>query len=221
MAAAIEPISPDRPQTRVIARAATIIKNGGVVVFPTRGLYGVAADALNPAAVDRVFCIKKRPPAKPVSVLIGSSSQLGRLVRSVPAVSVKIMERFWPGRITLVFEAAADLPANLTAGTGKIGIRLPGYPPAAALASAVGSPITATSANVSGRPGCHDSSALDPEILEAADLVLDAGALAGGPGSTVVDVTCTPPMVLREGAVSAASLAAGIGPPDFPPSPID
>ena len=111
------------------------------------------------------------------------------------------MDRFWPGRVTLVFEAAATVPNYLTAGSGKIGIRLPGHPVAAALIESLGAPLTGTSANLSGKPGCSCIDDLDPLLVQPMDAVLDAGPLKGGNGSTVVDVTGDIPRVLREGQI--------------------
>jgi L-threonylcarbamoyladenylate synthase len=111
------------------------------------------------------------------------------------------MDQFWPGRITLVFEAEDTVPQYLTAGTGKIGIRQPEHPVAAALVKALEGPITGTSANRSGKSGCHRVADLDPRLARKLDLILDAGSLKGGSGSTVVDVTEAIPRILREGEV--------------------
>ena len=118
------------------------------------------------------------------------------------------MKRFWPGRVTLVFEASGKVPDYLMAGTGKIGIRLAGHPAAAALVAAVQGPVTGTSANLSGQPGCHRIEDLPPAVVEQLDLILDAGPLQGGHGSTVVDVSGNTPTVLREGAVSKNEIMA-------------
>jgi len=201
-------VDPDHPGQEIIQKAAHAVRKGGVVVFPTTGLYGLAADAMNPVAVDRIFSMKGRVPDKPISVLVKDRKSLLQVVRNIPDIAVPLLDRFWPGGITFVLEATTDLPANLTAGTGKIGVRIPVHQVATALVAKTGGPITATSANVSGRSGCSDIGFLDGEIAQKADLVLDAGLLAGGPGSSVVDVTVTPPLILREGAVPAASLIA-------------
>ena len=121
------------------------------------------------------------------------------------------MNRFWPGDITLIFEAQESLPQNLTAGTGKIGIRLPQHPIAIALTKAVQNPITATSANLAGLDGCSRTADLDRLLTDNVDLILDAGTLQGGSGSTVVDVTLTPPVILREGAVPASDIWEALG----------
>lgn len=186
----------------MIREAAEIIRKGGVIAFPTRCLYGLGADAFNPVAVARLFRIKQRSAAKPILILIDSPSRLEPLVTRISNFADTIMARFWPGRVTLVLEASAMIPADLTAGSGKIGIRQAGHPVAAALAAAARGPITGTSANLSGQPGCHRIEDLTPAIAEQLDLILDAGPLEEGRGSTVVDVTGDTPRVLREGVVS-------------------
>jgi L-threonylcarbamoyladenylate synthase len=149
----IRVIDPQTPQPAVIAEAACCIRAGGVVVFPTRSLYGLGADALNARAVASVFDLKQRPAAKPILVLIASSADLTPLVRSIPPAGRCLMAHFWPGGLTIVFEAAPGVPPRLTAGTAKIGIRMPQHPVARALVAAVGRPITGTSANLSGHAG--------------------------------------------------------------------
>ena len=195
-------IDPQEPELEIIAEAAEIIEQGGVIAFPTRCLYGLGADAFNPEAVERIVQIKQRSEENPILVLIDSRKRLNSLVKHVPRVADAIMDAFWPGRVTLVFEARDSLPDPLTARTGKIGVRLPGHPVASALAKHVQRPLTGTSANISGQPGCHQAQNLDPAIANQLGLILDAGTLIGGVGSTVVDVTVTPPQILREGAVT-------------------
>lgn len=203
----IDPVNPD---PGAILRAAAVIRAGGVVVYPTRFLYGLGVDAMRPEAVARVFSLKRRRATNPVSVLIHRETDLELLVAQVPDAARIIMDRLWPGYVTLVFFASAHLPENLTAKTGKIGIRLPLHPGAKKLVEAVAFPITATSANLSGGPGCAAIEEMAGSLLREADLVLDAGRLSGGAGSTVVDVTVYPPKILREGAVSAADVLAGM-----------
>jgi L-threonylcarbamoyladenylate synthase len=203
-------VDPRAPKPETIRQAAAVIRGGGVVCFPTRCLYGLGADAFNTAAVERVFDIKQRPAELPLLVLINSPSQMDGLAGSIPRVARVLMERFWPGRLTLVLEADASLPARLTAGTGKIGIRLAAHPVARALLEAVAKPITGTSANLSGGSGCRQISELDPLIRRQVDLILDGGPLKGGVGSTVVDVTGDTPVMIREGEVSKPEIMAVI-----------
>jgi L-threonylcarbamoyladenylate synthase len=187
-----------------------VIRAGGVVCFPTRCLYGLGADALDPAAVERVYEIKQRPADMPLLVLISRSAQLSELAERVPLMAQLLMERFWPGRLTLILEARPHLPARLTAGSGKIGIRLAAHPVARALVEAHAKPITGTSANLSGGSGCRQITELDPRIARQVDLILDGGVLKGGVGSTVVDVTEEIPVVIREGEISRPEILAAI-----------
>ncbi|RLC09568.1 MAG: threonylcarbamoyl-AMP synthase [Deltaproteobacteria bacterium] len=198
-----------------IRKAAHLIKDGGIVVFPTRCLYGLGADAFDTDAVERIFEIKQRPSQKPILILIDHQDAVKKLVQHVPRVASLIMEKFWPGKVTIVFEAKDSLSSSLTAGTGKIGIRQCGHPVAAALVRAVGGPVTGTSANIAGEAGCSRISDLSQRVGEKADLVLDAGPLEGGKGSTVIDVTSKsehesgvmfPWTLLREGLVPEKSI---------------
>lgn len=184
-----------------------MLKQGGVIVFPATGLYGVGADALNDNAVEKVFEIKSRIRNKPISILIRDALALAEVATHIPATARQIISNYWPGRITVVFEARAHLSDRLTAGTGKIGVRQPRHPVAAALVGHFQNPITATSANISGHPGISRISDLDVFIKKNIDLILDAGDLEGGVGSTVCDVTLNPPNLLREGAISAEDLS--------------
>ncbi len=202
----IRKIHSQKPEAEIIKEAAAVIKRGGVIVFPTRCLYGLGADAMNPDAVERIIEIKQRPQDNPILVLIDSKNQLEMLVEKIPPAADAIMEAFWPGRVTLVFDALNTLAGSLTAQSAKIGVRLPGHPVAAATVRQVKGPVTGTSANLSGRPGCYRLPDLDPQIAGQVDLVLDAGTLQGGVGSTVVDVTEEPPRILREGEVTASQI---------------
>jgi len=194
-------LDPHNPAPDVIGRAAGIINSGGVVLVPTRCLYGLGADAFNVAAVHKVFEIKNRPVYNPILVLINSKDELARVAVNIPAYARRIMDKFWPGKVTIVFQAKKDVPALLTAGTGKIGARLPAQKIASALVRACSNPITGTSANLSGNAGCSRVADLEPKVAERLDMIIDAGPLKGGVGSTVIDVTSDSPKILREGEV--------------------
>ncbi|MBT8372849.1 MAG: Sua5/YciO/YrdC/YwlC family protein, partial [Deltaproteobacteria bacterium] len=124
----IEKVNAKHPAPAIISKAAAKMTAGGVIVFPTCCLYGLGADAFNAGAVDRIFEIKQRPAQKPILILIDHRKQLKRLVRHESQTASRIMDHFWPGKVTLVFEALSVVPEYLTAGTGKIGIRQPGHP---------------------------------------------------------------------------------------------
>ena len=201
--------SPEAPDANVIASAVAAIRSGKVVCYPTSGLYGLGADACNPAAIRRVFTLKKRAPDRPILVLIDAPARLDQLVVRVPALARELMERFWPGQLTLVFEAQRSVPAELTAGTGKIGVRLPAHPVAMAILSELKAPLTGTSANVSGEPGCGSIGEIPDTICSRVAMVIDSGRLSGGRGSTVVDISRDRPRILREGAVASAAILKG------------
>lgn len=206
---AIIKVAAAKPASEAIKKAASIIKAGGTIAYPTRCLYGLGSDVFNDAAVKGLFSIKQRSAQKPILILIDHIKQLDRLVAHVPEVAADIIRQFWPGKVTIVFEAGAAVPPDLTGGSGKIGIRLPGHPVALALVKAVAGPITGTSANLAERPGCHRIGDLEPAVARQLNLILDAGPLEGGRGSTVVDVTAgNRPVVLREGVIPARDIMA-------------
>ena len=198
----IKKIKPDNPDPGLIAKAVNTIRKGGVIAFPTKGLYAVGADPFNRKAVKRIFAIKQRSPDKPLLVLINSLNDLDRLVEYVPEAAKLIIDAFWPGNITIIFKAGKSLPESLTAGSGTVGVRLAGHKVSRALTAGLNGPITGTSANISGEPGCSRIEDLNALISARLDLILDAGALKGGTGSSIVDVTLEPPEILREGEIS-------------------
>lgn len=195
-------IDPEKIDSSIIVKAGKIIQNNGVVIFPAKCLYGVAAAALSEKTVEKVFHLKQRPKDNPILVLIPDKSMLLELVTSIPEKAHKLMDAFWPGNLTLVFEANDNIPERLTAGTKKIGVRIPVHPVAKALVEHLGFPITGTSANLSGKKSCSQADQLDPSIMDHADLVLDAGPLKGGTGSSIVDVTASRVQIIREGEVT-------------------
>ena len=198
------------PDPDLIADACRVIKAGGVVVFPATSLYGLAADAFNRSAVEKIRNMKNRSAQNPILLLVRNREALTILASEVPPQAGLLMARFWPGMLTLVLKAAATIPDYLTSGTGKIGVRVPAHPVARALVKGLDGPITGTSANLSGQPGCDIISGLNESLVEPPDLILDAGRLKGGAGSTVVDVTVMPPRILREGAVSSDLIFAAL-----------
>lgn len=137
---------------------------------------------------------------------IPSVEVLDRYVGHIPQIARQLMEEFWPGALTLVFEAGQKVSPLLTAGTDKIGIRLSPHPVATALAQAIGGPITGTSANISGKPACRNAGEVSGSFRKWVDLILDGGATTGKVGSTVLDVTVCPPKILREGMVQKSDL---------------
>jgi L-threonylcarbamoyladenylate synthase len=199
-------VDSDNPESDIIKRAGKIIQNSGVVIFPAQCLYGVAVNALDEKAVKKVFNLKQRSLNNPILTLINNRSQLEDLVKSIPASAKKLMGAFWPGNLTIVFKAQNSIPDILTANTGKIGIRIPAHPVARALVRYIKVPITGTSANLSKQKNCNQADHLDPSIIENADLILDAGKLKGGTGSTIVDVTSSKNNIIRQGVISTSRI---------------
>lgn len=194
------------PEEEQVEKAARIIRTGGLVIFPTSTLYGMGVDAFNEKALERVFQIKGRGKKKPLLILVENIQAIDALVEDIPPAARILMQAFWPGRLTLIFRAKSHLPEILTAGTGKIGIRVPRNPIAHALVQKSGTPITGTSANLSENPAASSIEMLAENIFREADLILDSGPLPGGIGSTVLDVTVTPPRLIREGSLSSAEI---------------
>lgn len=195
-------LDPKHFDSNALNKAAQGVREGQSVIFPTSGLYGLGVDAANEKAVERIFQIKNRAADKAILLLIHDPAALNQIVAAIPSAAQKLMDRFWPGDLTLVFSAKESVLEPLTAGTGKIGVRQTAHPVARALIKKVGRPITGTSANFSGLPGYASVGGMPSELIAAVDWVIDAGPLAAGVGSTVVDVTVSPPKVLREGRIS-------------------
>lgn len=193
------------------AHVRAALERGGIVVYPTETLYGLGARALSRAAVATVADLKGRADEKPIAVIVSERAMLARIVTRVPAPAERLIERFWPGPLTLVLPARSDLPPELTGGSGVIGVRVSSHPIARALSAAIDEPITATSANPSGEPPACDVASARRAFGTRVDAYLDGGTLAGGPGSTVVLVADDSVRVLRAGAIAVEALRDALG----------
>jgi L-threonylcarbamoyladenylate synthase len=192
-----------------VAGAAARLRAGGVVVFPTESVYGLGADASDAAAVARLVAVRGRDADKPILVLVRDLAMAEALSAEFPPLARRLAARFWPGPLTLVVPARPGLPAPLTAGTGTIGLRVPGHPLALALVRALGRPVTAPSANPPGGTPPDTVAAARAYFGDAVDAYLDGGTLAGG-ASTVVAVDGERMRVVRDGLVSHAALDAAL-----------
>jgi L-threonylcarbamoyladenylate synthase len=203
-------VDPVHPAPGDLDAAARVLRAGGLVAFPTETFYGLGANALDPAAVGRVFRAKGRPADKPLLVLVESAERAAAVVAELPGPARRLIARYWPGPLTLILRARPELPHALTAGTGTIGLRVPDHPVARGLARAAGFPITAPSANLHGGASPRTAAEVLTGLGEAVDLVLDGGPTAGGAPSTVLDLTGDRPRLVRAGAVvlALAELAA-------------
>ena len=194
-------VGPSRNIQDAVNKAAEILLSGGLVAYPTESFYGLAADATNESAIKRLFSLKERQNDRPVLILISSAEILVLYVKSIPSIACRLIEEFWPGGLTLIFEAGPKVSPLLTAGTGKIGVRLSPHPVVTALANTLGHPITGTSANISGKPACLNAEEVLHSLGEGVDLILDGGSTTGKVGSTILDITVYPPKILREGMI--------------------
>jgi L-threonylcarbamoyladenylate synthase len=191
---------------RGLETARKIVLSGGVVAFPTESFYGLGVNASDEEAINHLFILKRRGSKRPVLVLIPCPQYLEGYVSCIPERALELIKRFWPGGLTLVFKAGPEISPLLTAGTGKIGIRVSSHPVAAGLTRTLGSPITGTSANISSQDGCVTAQEVYESFGSDVDLILDGGKTRGGKGSTVLDVTVEPPVILREGMVGREQL---------------
>lgn len=206
----IDPLKPDK---EILKETSRILSKGGIIAFPTETFYGLGVDARQEAAVEKIFRIKGRNVRDPVSVIVDSEKEVIPLVAAIPETARFLMKKFWPGPLTLVFCAAIPVSSRLTGGTGKIGIRVSSHAIARVLAKRLSGPLTATSANLSGRQECTTAAEVIHIFGDRLDAIIDGGPTPGGMGSTVLDVTVHPPLVLRSGAVSLTEILESFGIP--------
>ncbi|WP_448590526.1 L-threonylcarbamoyladenylate synthase [Thermoflexus hugenholtzii] len=205
-------IDPERPDPGTIARAAEILREGGLVAFPTETVYGLGADGLNPKALERLFAAKGRPPTDPVILHIADLEMLPRLAREIPPPVWTLAQRFWPGPLTLVLPKQPAVPDLATAGLPTVAVRMPAHPVALALIRAAGTPIAAPSANRFGHVSPTTARHVLEDLESRIDLILDAGPTAIGVESTVLDLTRPAPTILRPGGLPREALEAVLGP---------
>jgi tRNA threonylcarbamoyl adenosine modification protein (Sua5/YciO/YrdC/YwlC family) len=199
------------PQPERIARAAELIRGGEVVAIPTDTVYGLAADPFNAAAVQKVFAAKGRPPDAPILLLVDSLQMAAGLAKRLPPLFDSLAGRFWPGPLTIVVDAHASIPPIVTAGTARVGIRLPAAPVVRALVSALGHPITGTSANISGEPECRSAQEVADAMGERIPLILDGGPALASTPSTVVGLSSDSWNIIREGEIRRTELEQFFG----------
>ena len=195
-------IDPSNPDIEAVCTVAHEILHGRVIIYPTDTVYGIGADACNPVAVERVFQIKRRDPGKPILVLVNSLDMVIRLVESIPDTARALIEKFWPGPLTLVFKASPSLPQRLTGAIGTIGIRYPQHLFCLKVLQICNRPITSTSANISGDEQTLSINEIRRTFDPTVDLIVDAGDVSSTQPSTVIDVTGILPKLLRAGALS-------------------
>ena len=189
-----------------IQQAAAILRGGGLIAFPTETYYGLGVDPFNEASLKRLFAVKNRPSVKPVLVLVPSRNDIARMSNAVPGVAEQLMDRFWPGPLTMVFPARSELSVMLTGNTGTIGIRISSNPVAQALQKVFGGPVTATSANRSGGNAAVTEAEVRENFGGTIDMVLSGGRTPGGKPSTIIGFSGDRIECIREGCIKYSEI---------------
>jgi tRNA threonylcarbamoyl adenosine modification protein (Sua5/YciO/YrdC/YwlC family) len=206
LSAEILKVTQQAPEAPHIQYAATFIVRGDVIGIPTDTFYGLAADPFNLKAVEQIYRIKGRPEARALPILVNSLEQAVTLARDLPPIFLKLAEKFWPGALTLVVDATHKLPLKVTANTGRVALRWPNSPVACALINAAGTPVTGTSANLSGWPACSSGDQVVRQLGDRIPLVIDSGDTGAALGSTIVELRGDDWRVLREGLLAEAEI---------------
>jgi L-threonylcarbamoyladenylate synthase len=193
-----------------VAAAIEALRAGELVVYPTETFYAVGADARASAALERIFALKGREPNQPIALIAADTTSAFALACEIPALARRLADAFWPGPLTLVLPAARGLHPALVGPDGGVGVRVSPHPLACALASGLGRPLTATSANLSGHPPAATLAAARAELGDRVKVYLDGGTLAGGAPSTVVAMDAGGYRIIRAGAINARELAAAL-----------
>lgn len=199
------------PDSKSIEEAAHLLGAGGVVAFPTETVYGLGADVFHPQAVARIFEIKQRPHFDPLIVHVCHTGQIPRLVQEFPATAQELIERFWPGPLTLVLPKSEEVPDLVTAGLPSVAIRMPGHPLALELIRQAGTPVAAPSANRFGCISPTTAQHVVDQLGGKVDLIVDGGACQVGVESTIVALTADEPVLLRAGGTPVEEIERVVG----------
>lgn len=198
------------PEPEIIEQAARYIKAGELVAFPTETVYGLGADAFQPHAVEKIFLVKGRPPQNPLLVHVSNLTQVQALTRSLPVTARNLMERFWPGPLSIILPSLPSVPDIVRGGQTGVGLHMPSHPAALALIEATG-PLAAPSANLYGRPSPTNAMHVRQDLDGKIAAVLDAGDTGAGLESTIIDLTTDKCKILRSGGTSIEVLEEFLG----------
>lgn len=201
-----------------IPQAAAILRRGGLLGIPTETVYGLGADALNETAVRHIFEAKGRPQDNPLIIHVPDASWLERYCREVPETAYRLAERFWPGPLTMILPRRENVPLQTTGGLETVGVRCPDHPVTRAIIEAAGVPVAAPSGNTSGRPSPTTAGHMAEDMDGKIDGIVDGGPCAVGVESTIIDLTCTPPRLLRPGGVTLEQLQDALGQVEVDPA---
>lgn len=208
----IEKITDDKGQNdRIFENAADIIRNGGLVAFPTETVYGLGGDAFDNGAAAKIYAAKGRPSDNPLIVHIADITDMEKLSDDIPEMAYRLAERFWPGPLTMIVRKNSSVPASVTGGLDTVAIRFPSHPVARRLIKESGTFIAAPSANLSGRPSPTKASHVIEDLSGRIDMIIDGGDIEIGLESTIVDLTEIVPVILRPGYITQEMLEAAVG----------
>ncbi|CAN5484027.1 hypothetical protein BH23CHL2_BH23CHL2_00020 [soil metagenome] len=197
--------------TSDIDAIAAVLRRGGTAIVPTDTVYGLAASLEYPAAIARLYELKKRPDGKPIPILISGPEVLQRLATGLSGSARTLIESFWPGPLTLVVQASGAVPTACLSGGATVGLRMPDHPDLLGLLEACGGALAVTSANASGQPETTSAAAAFDSLNQLPDIVLDCGDTPGGLPSTVVDTLARPPVILRSGRLDPSTIFELVG----------
>lgn len=186
----------------IIKKAVDSLKDGRLIIYPTETFYGIGGDAFNPEAINQIFKVKGRSDNKPLPLIISDRGMLELISAEITSVALKLMDNFWPGPLTIILKVHRTLPRGIVSADNRVAVRISSNPVAVKLAQLLGKPITATSANISGDKNALRIRDISEEVRKSVDYIIDGGELKGLKGSTIVDATVFPPVVLREGDIS-------------------
>ena len=204
-----------------IDRAASVLRSGGLVAFPTETVYGLGGNALDATASSRIYAAKGRPSDNPLIVHIADKNDLFRLAEDVPDTALRLAEAFWPGPLTIILKKKSFIPDATTGGLDTVAIRMPSHPAAMEMIRRSGVYVAAPSANLSGRPSPTTADHCTEDLSGRIDMILDGGPVGIGIESTIVDLTGSAPMILRPGFITREMLTAVIGPVEMDPTLAD
>ena len=189
-----------------VEQGITILKQGGIVAFPTDTVYGLGAGISFDHAVERIYMVKERPRSMALPLLLSDKSQIGEVAQPVPPIAWLLADKFLPGALTVVLFKSKSVPDIVTGSSRTVAVRIPAHPVPIALARGLGTPIVGTSANLSGKPSSLTAGEVYAQLGDKVDLIIDGGRCSGGKESTIVDLTGETPLILREGAISRVEL---------------
>ena len=201
----------EHPDQEKINGAGEVLKQGGLVAFPTETVYGLGGDGLNSGSSEKIYAAKGRPSDNPLIIHIADMESLAGIVREVPEKAVKLAEEYWPGPLTMIFQKNDRVPYETTGGLDSVAVRMPSHPVAKALIQAGGGYIAAPSANTSGRPSPTRAEHVEEDLSGKIDMILDGGEVEIGLESTIVDFTSETPVILRPGYISEEMIRQVIG----------